>query len=41
MNKFGIQVYDVVNTAWWYDFGFDIAIISGFRGLHCAEKRKR
>lgn len=28
-----IRVYEVINTGWWYDFGFYIAIISGFGGL--------
>lgn len=28
-----IRVYEVMNTGWWYDFGFYIAIISGFGGL--------
>lgn len=29
----GIRVYEIINTGWWYDFGFYIAIISGFGGL--------
>lgn len=29
----GIRVYETVNTGWWYDFGFYIAIISGFGGI--------
>ncbi len=29
----GIRVYEVNNTGWWYDFGFYMAIISGFGGL--------
>ncbi len=28
-----IRVYEVMNTGWWYDFGFYIAIIGGFGGL--------
>lgn len=28
-----IRVYEVMNKGWWYDFGFYIAIISGFGGL--------
>jgi len=28
-----IHVYEVYNTGWWYDFGFYMAIISGFGGL--------
>lgn len=29
----GIRVYEINNTGWWYDFGFYMAIISGFGGL--------
>ncbi len=28
-----IRIYEVANTGWWYDFGFYMAIISGFGGL--------
>lgn len=35
-----IRVYEVNNTGWWYDFGFYIAIISGFGGLSLARRRK-
>lgn len=28
-----IRVYEIQNTGWWYDFGFYIAIISGFGSL--------
>lgn len=28
-----IRLYEVYNTGWWYDFGFYIAIISGFGSL--------
>lgn len=28
-----IRIYEVMNTGWWYDFGFYIAIISGFGGV--------
>ena len=28
-----IRVYEIHNTGWWYDFGFYMAIISGFGGL--------
>lgn len=34
-----IRVYEPVNTGWWYDFGFYIAIIGGFGGLSLARKR--
>jgi hypothetical protein len=35
-----IRVYEVVNTGWWYDFGFYIAVISGFGGLSLFRKDK-
>lgn len=31
--KKNIRVYEVINTGWWYDFGFYIAIISGFGSI--------
>lgn len=33
-----IRVYETMNTGWWYDFGFYIAIISGFGGLSLFRK---
>lgn len=38
--KDGIRVYETVNTGWWYDFGFYIAVISGFGGLSLSRKKK-
>ncbi len=35
----GIRVYETVNAGWWYDFGFYIAIISGFGGISLFRKR--
>lgn len=37
--KNNIRVYESVNTGWWYDFGFYIAIISGFGGLSLFRKK--
>lgn len=37
----GIRVYEVNNTGWWYDFGFYMAIISGFGGLSLSRKNKK
>jgi hypothetical protein len=31
----------VNNTGWWYDFGFYMAIISGFGGLSLNRKHKK
>ncbi len=28
-----VRLYEVNNSGWWYDFGFYMAIISGFGGL--------
>ncbi|AGA67826.1 hypothetical protein Desdi_0277 [Desulfitobacterium dichloroeliminans LMG P-21439] len=37
----GIRVYEIFNTGWWYDFGFYIAVISGFGGLSLSRKKKK
>ncbi len=37
----GIRVYEVNNTGWWYDFGFYMAIISGFGGLSISRKNRK
>ena len=34
------RVYDPHNTGWWYDFGFYMAVISGFGGLSLARKKR-
>ena len=34
------RVYDPNNTGWWYDFGFYMAVISGFGGLSLARKKE-
>jgi hypothetical protein len=36
-----IRVYEVMNTGWWYDFGFYIAVISGFGGISLFRKDKK
>ena len=38
--KENIRVYESFNTGWWYDFGFYMAIISGFGGLSLSRKKK-
>ena len=35
------RVYETINSGWWYDFGFYIAIISGFGGLSLSRKKKK
>jgi hypothetical protein len=37
--KKNTRIYESVNTGWWYDFGFYIAIISGFGGLSLFRKK--
>jgi len=34
-----IRVYEVVNTGWWNDLGFYIAIISGFGSLSLTRRK--
>lgn len=34
-----IRIYEVVNTGWGYDFGFYVAIISGFGSLSLFRKK--
>ena len=31
--KSEIRIYEIYNAGWWYDFGYYMAIISGFGGL--------
>lgn len=35
-----IRIYEVYNTGWWYDFGYYMAIISGFGGLSFIRRSK-
>ena len=34
-----VAIYAVNNTGWWYDFGFYIAVISGFGGISLARRK--
>ncbi|KGM38842.1 hypothetical protein S1OALGB6SA_1695 [Olavius algarvensis spirochete endosymbiont] len=36
-----IRIYETVNTGWWYDFGYYIAVIAGFGSLSLLRGRKR
>lgn len=36
-----IRLYESINTGWWYDFGYYIAIVGGFGGLALFRRRKR
>ncbi len=35
-----VRVYESNNVGWWYDFGFYIAVISGFGGLSLTRRKK-
>lgn len=35
------RIYEVINTGFWYDFGFYMAIISGFGGLSLSRAKKK
>lgn len=39
--KGSIRIYETVNSGWWYDFGFYMAIISGFGGLSLTRRKFR
>ena len=39
--KDNIRIYEIVNTGFWYDFGFYISIISGFGGISLFRKSKK
>ncbi len=34
-------IYEVNNTGFWYDFGFYIAVISGFGGVSLSRKNRK
>lgn len=34
-----IRIYEIYNSGWWYDFGYYMAVISGFGGLALFRKR--
>jgi len=36
-----IRVYEPINSGWWYDFGFYIAIIGGFGGISLFRKQQK
>ena len=36
-----VRIYETLNTGWWYDLGYYMAIISGFGGLSLARKHKK
>ena len=35
-----LRVYEVMNTGWWYDFSFYMAIVGGFGGLSLSRHKK-
>ncbi|MDY0289307.1 MAG: hypothetical protein RBR15_10825 [Sphaerochaeta sp.] len=36
-----VRIYEAYNSGWLYDFGFYIAIISGFGGISLARRKSR
>ena len=36
-----VRIYETLNTGWWYDFGFYIAIIGGFGGIALSRKKRK
>lgn len=36
-----IRIYETMNTGWWYDFGYYIAVISGFGSLSLIRRRRK
>jgi len=36
-----VHIYEAMNNGWWYDFGFYIAIISGFGGLSFSRRKRK
>jgi hypothetical protein len=36
-----VRIYEVNNTGWWYDFGYYMAVISGFGGITLSRGRKK
>jgi hypothetical protein len=36
-----IRIYETLNTGWWYDFGYYMAIISGFGGISLVRRKKK
>jgi hypothetical protein len=37
----GIRVYEPLNTGWWYDLGFYLAIVGGFGSFSFFRKRNQ
>ena len=35
-----IRIYEACNTGWWYEFGYYMAIITGFCGLSFVRRNK-
>ena len=38
--KNNIRMYETYNLGWWYDFGYYIAVISGFGGISLFRRKK-
>ncbi|MBU2502155.1 MAG: hypothetical protein ABIK96_14605 [bacterium] len=36
-----IRIYEPLNTGWWYDLGYYMAVVGGFGGLSLVRGRKK
>ena len=36
-----VRIYETLNTGWWYDLGFYIAVIGGFGGIALSRKKRK
>jgi hypothetical protein len=39
--KDNVRIYEPLNTGWWYDFGFYIAVIAGFGGIALTRRKEK
>jgi hypothetical protein len=39
--KSDVRIYEPINTGWWYDLGFYIAVIAGFGSIALTRKKKK
>jgi len=39
--KSNINIYEINNTGFWYDFGFYMGILGGFGGINLSRSRKK
>jgi len=39
--KGNVKMFEVINSGFWYEFGFYIAIIGGFGGISLSRKKRK